>query len=113
MGHRVKPDGDFTCGPVDLDQCRQARVKHIGGGSFNRAGFDMNAIMLPEAAERRHLVAQELQVQLNKLLADAAECETIGNLVNVPDRRAAAYQLAEQYREMAERLHEQIDALRC
>ena len=52
---------------------------------------------------------QDLQVQLDQLLAQATDCESIADLDTNPQRRAAALRLAEQCRMMAERVREQID----
>lgn len=52
----------------------------------------------------------DLQARLEKLIADAADCEIIGNLAADVAKRATFRRLAEQYREMAERIRAEIDA---
>ena len=54
-------------------------------------------------------MSQELLVRMNKLLAQAADCEIIADLDTNPQRRAAALRLAERSRLMAERVRRQID----
>ena len=47
---------------------------------------------------------------VEKLLADAAECETIANLIDDKARQKAARELADQYKNMALRIRAEIDA---
>jgi hypothetical protein len=51
----------------------------------------------------------DLKTQLEKLLADAADCELIGNLAADVSKRAAFKRLGEQYREMAARIAAEIE----
>jgi hypothetical protein len=52
---------------------------------------------------------QDLQSRMDKLLADAADCELIGNLAPDTSKRVAFYRLAEQYKAMAERIKDEIE----
>ena len=45
---------------------------------------------------------EDLKAKLEKLIADAAECELIANLASEDDKRKVFRSLAAQYRAMAE-----------
>jgi hypothetical protein len=53
---------------------------------------------------------RDLKTRLEKLLADAADCELIGNLAADIRKRAAFKRLAEQYRDMAARIQAELAA---
>lgn len=53
---------------------------------------------------------QDLQQQYEKLLADVADCELVSNLTQDIHKRATFRRLAEQYKELAEKLRRDIDA---
>lgn len=55
-------------------------------------------------------MSQDLQARLDKLLADAADCEIISNLATDVRKRAAFARLVSQYKEMADALREEIAA---
>ena len=50
----------------------------------------------------------DLQARYEKLLADAADCEIVGHLAVDSGKRATFMRLAEQYKEMAERIRDEI-----
>ena len=52
----------------------------------------------------------DLHARLEKVLADAAECDLIGNLAADRAKRDMFRGLAEQYKEMAGRIRVEIDA---
>ena len=52
----------------------------------------------------------DLKAQLEKLVADAAECEIIANLATDKDKREAFRSLAVQYRKMADAIREVISS---
>jgi hypothetical protein len=52
---------------------------------------------------------QDLKARFEKLLADADDCELIGNLAADVRKRAAFARLASQYRAMAEAIREEIE----
>ncbi len=45
---------------------------------------------------------EDLKTKLDKLIADAAECDLIANLATEKDKREVFQSLAAQYRSMAE-----------
>ena len=51
---------------------------------------------------------QNLTDRLEKLIADAAECDMISNLAADAAKRASFRRLAEQYRQMAEEVKAEI-----
>ena len=53
---------------------------------------------------------QDLHARLEKLLADAADCEIIRNLATDHRKRTAFGRLASQYKAMAEAIREEIEA---
>ena len=50
----------------------------------------------------------DLQAKLERLLADAQDCDLIGNLATDRDKRATFRRMAAQFREMAEQLRADI-----
>ena len=52
----------------------------------------------------------DLKYKLRQLLAEATDCETIGNLVSDPAKRMVAMKMADEFRSMAARLRQQIEA---
>ena len=54
---------------------------------------------------------QDIQARIDKLLADAADCELICNLSTDVRKRAAFARLASQYTAMAEALRDEVAAL--
>lgn len=53
---------------------------------------------------------KDLQAKLERLLADAHDCDLIGNLATDHDKRATFRRMAAQFREMAEQLKADIAA---
>jgi len=53
----------------------------------------------------------ELQAKLERLLAEAQDCDLIGNLATDHAKRATFRRMAEQFRQMAEQLRIDIAAL--
>jgi len=53
---------------------------------------------------------KDLQAKLERLLAEAQDCDLIGNLATDPDKRATFRRMAEQLREVAEQLRADIAA---
>ena len=51
---------------------------------------------------------KDLQAKLERLLADAHDCDLIGNLATDHDKRATFRRMAAQFREMAEQLRADI-----
>lgn len=51
---------------------------------------------------------QDLKDRLDKLLADAADCELIGNLAHDISKRATFRRLAEQFHAMADEVRAEI-----
>ena len=51
---------------------------------------------------------QDLKTRFEKLLADAAECDMIGNLAADKEKREMFRSLGQQYRRMAEALRLEI-----
>jgi len=47
---------------------------------------------------------KDIKPRLEKLIADAAECDLIGTLAADPEKREAFRRLAQQYRTMADEL---------
>lgn len=56
------------------------------------------------------IAMQDLKARLEKLLADADDCELISNLSTDLKKRAAFARLASQYKEMAESVRREIEA---
>ena len=50
----------------------------------------------------------DLKLRYEKVLADAAECDLVGNLAADKEKRDMFRSLAEQYRRMAEALKQEI-----
>src|SRR5688572_3719379 len=59
---------------------------------------------------RETAMPQDLQARLDKLLADAADCEIICNLATDVRKRASFARLASEYKAMAEALRAEIAA---
>jgi hypothetical protein len=53
---------------------------------------------------------KDLQAKLESLLAEAQDCDLIGNLATDPDKRATFRRMAAQLREVAEQLKADIAA---
>jgi len=53
---------------------------------------------------------KDLQAKLERLLAEAQDCDLIGNLASDHDKRATFRRMAEQLRQMAEQLKADIAA---
>jgi hypothetical protein len=53
---------------------------------------------------------KDLQAKLERLLAEAQDCDLIGNLATDQDKRATFRRMAAQLREMAEQLRADIAA---
>ena len=53
---------------------------------------------------------KDLQTKLERLLAEAQDCDLIGNLATDHDKRATFRRMAEQFRQMAEQLRTDIAA---
>jgi hypothetical protein len=53
---------------------------------------------------------KDLQAKLERLLAEAQDCDLIGNLATDHDKRATFRRMAEQFRQMAEQLQADIAA---
>jgi hypothetical protein len=55
----------------------------------------------------------DLKTRLEKLIADAAECDLIASLAAEADKRKAFRDLAEQYRRMADAIRQVLTARTC
>jgi hypothetical protein len=53
---------------------------------------------------------KDLKAKLERLLAEAHDCDLIGNLATDPAKRATFRRMAKQFREMAEQLKADIAA---
>ena len=62
----------------------------------------------PSSANSKVFAMQDLKARLEKLMADAAECELICNLATDTAKRATFRRLAEQFRSMADEIKAEI-----